>query len=253
MAFSSLSEVNFNFYICIKQLVFLTYPVQTGVCDGGKKIQRSGKIPTGKSQGLWKVRVQSTWAQSNSCLLQSNSVIIYLTSTTEKSSMSFNTQRRLSVGHSHKAIRAVSLLNKPVPSFHMRLSLGELLLLLTNTRWKVLHALHLSLLSTCQCEHPLKPRQEVLNPLMHYSNSYTEICLGKACSFLVWRKINHNLLSFIRFTSQSYSKIPICPTTDKSTGTLKKIITSWYFIAENKSNSKTIKFKLWGVENPKIF
>lgn len=117
---------------------------------------------------------------------------------------------------------------------------------------KSLHALQLSLLSTYQREHPPKPRQ-VLNPLMHYSDSYTEICLGKTCSFLVWRKIKHNLLPLIRFTSQSHSKMPICPTTTNPQAHFKKIIRLWYFITENKSNSKTIKFKLWGVENPKIF
>lgn len=132
--------------------------------------------------------------------------------------MRINTQRS-GVVHSHPAIRAWSLLNKPVTSFHMKLSFGELL---TTTSWKIWHALHLSLLFTCPCEHPPKPRQQ---PWIHpciMVTPYTETCLGKTCSVLVWRKKNHNLLPLIRFTSQSYSKMPNCTTTEKSTGTFKK-------------------------------
>lgn len=44
--------------------------------------------------------------------------------------MRINTWRRLRVVPSHPGIRILSLLNKPVTSFHMKLSLGELFLLL---------------------------------------------------------------------------------------------------------------------------
>lgn len=166
--------------------------------------------------------------------------------------MSINTRKRFRVVHSHPGIRALSLLNKAFTSFHMKLSLGELLLLLTNS-CNVLHALHLSLLSTS--EHPSQSKTTVLNSPLLYGVTWSEICLGKTSSFLVWRKIKYNLLPLIRSTSQSYV-IPKCQPAQLLTNPqahLKKMIRLWYFIIQKKSNSKTIKFKLWGVENPKVF
>lgn len=154
--------------------------------------------------------------------------------------MRINTQRRLSVVHSHPGIRALYLLNKPVTSFHNKLSLGRLLLHLTNRSWEVLYALHLSLFFICQHYCPPQTKTTVPNSPMHYGDTLYWKLFGQNLLFpgVKEDKTQPSTTHQAHHSTICYSKMPICPTIDKSTGTLEKdyqIVVFYY--------TKQIQFK----------
>lgn len=155
----------------------------------------------------------------------------------------------LSVVHLYLGIWASYVLNIFITSFHMRLSLGKLLL--TKVSWNSLTCLTPQ--STFHLSTWVSPKimATVLNsPMLYGDTLYWNLFVRKPCSFLVWRKIKYNLLPFLTFTSiLCCSRISTCLTIDKPTGTLQIMIL--YYTEQTKSKSKTIKSKLWGVENPR--
>lgn len=154
--------------------------------------------------------------------------------------MRINTQRRPGMVHSQKAIRALSLLNKPVTSLHMKLSLGELL---TNTSSKVWYALHLT----------PPPVNVSIPPNQDNSPESPHALWWHLILKSLWEKPCVKKEKTQPFTAHQVHLSIIFQTAQLLTNPqahLKKIIRLWHFITENKSNSKTIKFKLWGVENP---
>lgn len=129
--------------------------------------------------------------------------------------MRINTQRRPGMVHSQKAIRALSLLNKPVTSLHMKLSLGELL---TNTSSKVWYALHLTP-PPVNVSIP-QTKTTAQNPPMHYGGTLYWNLFGKNLLFPCVKKEKNS--TFHSSPGSPLNHIPNCPTTDKSTGTLEK-------------------------------
>lgn len=118
--------------------------------------------------------------------------------------MRINTQRRPGTVHSQKAIRALSLLNKPVTSLRMKLSLGELL---TNTSSKVWHALHLT---PPPVNVSIPPNQDNSPESPHalWWHLILKSLWEKPALSLCEERKKLNLSQLTRFTSQSYSKLP---------------------------------------------
>lgn len=129
--------------------------------------------------------------------------------------MRINTQRRPGMVHSQKAIRALSLLNKPVTSLHMKLSLGELL---TNTSSKVWHALHLTPPPVNVSIPPNQDNSPESPHALWWHLILKSLWEKPALSLCEERKNS----TFHSSPGSPLNHIPNCPTTDKSTGTLEK-------------------------------
>lgn len=98
-----------------------------------------------------------------------------------------------------------------------------------------------------------KIKTTVLNSPIHFGDTFKSTCKKPCFFFVKIDKIQPFTTHYVHLSILCCSKTSISLTIDKSTGTFEEDyqIVVFYYTKQNKSKSKTIKSKLWGVENPK--